>query len=283
MSAKPTFVFVPGAWHGPQGYDATASLLAKKGYESKYVHLASVGANPPLKDMSPDVEVIRKAVEEVLNAGKDVVLVMHSYAGIPAMNALEHIMDNNSGGNGRGRVVRLAWICGFVVPTGVSLFNAVGNKDTPWWKIEVCHLLIPFYSFAPLSSPHPRNHNLTSTSPQGDSVDADTPNEIFYNDLSTPVATSWANKLKPFSYRCFYGPATCEPWTKIPSSYLVCEKDNAIPVQGQDGMITNAKSKAAEVGFEAFDIVERLDASHSPFLSMPDRVAAYLERAAGGR
>jgi hypothetical protein len=63
----------------------------------------------------------------------------------------------------------------------------------------------------------------------------------------------------------------------------VCEKDNAIPVQGQDGMITNAKSKAAEVGFEAFDIVERLDASHSPFLSMPDRVAAYLERAASGR
>lgn len=30
--AKPTFVFVPGAWHGPEIYQATMDILEKAGY-----------------------------------------------------------------------------------------------------------------------------------------------------------------------------------------------------------------------------------------------------------
>jgi hypothetical protein len=69
-----------------------------------------------------------------------------------------------------------------------------------------------------------------------------------------------------------------EPWLKIPSSYLLCENDNAIPVQAQDGMIAYSKEKS---GGRAFDHVERCESGHSPFLSMPGTVAEFLERAAG--
>lgn len=136
-STKPTFVFIPGAWHGPECYDAPAAILKKKGYGTKYVHLASVGANPPLQDFSADVESVRIAVEEVLAAGQDVVLVIHSYGGVPGSEAMKYFMDDNAGGNGRGRIIRLAWICGFVAPKGVSLHMGVGGSDLTWWKREV--------------------------------------------------------------------------------------------------------------------------------------------------
>ena len=100
--------------------------------------------------------------------------------------------------------------------------------------------------------------------------------EIFYNDLPDDVAASYTSKLRSHSYQTFHSPLTVEPFRQIPSAYLVCEKDNAIPVQAQDGMIAQAKAIAPT----SFDLVERLDASHSPFLSQPGKVAEFLERAA---
>lgn len=53
---------------------------------------------------------------------------------------------------------------------------------------------------------------------------------------------------------------------------MVCEKDNAIPVQAQDGMIAAAKEAAPS----AFDVVARCQAGHSPFLSQPEWLAEKL-------
>lgn len=104
------------------------------------------------------------------------------------------------------------------------------------------------------------------------------PQQIFYNDLPDSVADAAAAKLRAHSYRTFHSPVTVEPWAKIPSAYLICEKDQAIAVAAQDFMVGQARSIAPA----SFDLVERLDAGHSPFLSQPEKVAEYLERAAGG-
>ena len=50
----------------------------------------------------------------------------------------------------------------------------------------------------------------------------------------------------------------------MPTTYVVCERDNAIPVFAQEAM-------AARAGR-----VERLDAGHSPFLSRPDELAEII-------
>lgn len=50
------------------------------------------------------------------------------------------------------------------------------------------------------------------------------------------------------------------------ASYVVCEQDQAVPVQAQEAMAAT------------FDRVERLPSSHSPMLSMPDRLAETLQR-----
>ena len=50
----------------------------------------------------------------------------------------------------------------------------------------------------------------------------------------------------------------------MPSTYVLCEQDQAIPPPAQEQMSQRAGS------------VHRLAASHSPFLSMPDRVVELL-------
>jgi hypothetical protein len=71
-----------------------------------------------------------ETVGKHINAGKDVVLAMHSYGGVSGCQAMEHIMNNNKGGNGKGRVLRTVWIAGFVPKEGGSLRMTVG-KDQP--------------------------------------------------------------------------------------------------------------------------------------------------------
>lgn len=73
-----------------------------------------------------------------------------------------------------------------------------------------------------------------------------------------------------------FSEVTVEAWKDIPSAYLVCTKDNAIPLPIQEGMIAGAQGANSK----AFDIVEKVEASHSPFLSLPEKTAAFLEKVA---
>jgi pimeloyl-ACP methyl ester carboxylesterase len=50
----------------------------------------------------------------------------------------------------------------------------------------------------------------------------------------------------------------------VPTTYVICDRDNAIPVPAQEMLAGRA------------DNVTRLDASHSPFLSQPDAVVGII-------
>jgi len=41
---KPTIIFVPGAWHGPDAFSEVSGILEAAGYITRGVNLASVGA-----------------------------------------------------------------------------------------------------------------------------------------------------------------------------------------------------------------------------------------------
>jgi len=68
-------------------------------------------------------------------------------------------------------------------------------------------------------------------------VHAGTPEKIFYNDLDDETAAKWISKLKPFSYKAMSSVVTYAGWRDIPSTYLFCEKDHAIPVEAQMGIV----------------------------------------------
>ncbi len=86
----------------------------------------------------------------------------------------------------------------------------------------------------------------------------------FYNECSHDDARNAAAQLRPTSITCVMSPAGAEPWRTIPSTYVVCERDQAIDAAMQRSMAQRATK------------VVVLDTDHSPFLSRPKEFLAVL-------
>lgn len=243
MAAKPVIIFVPGAWHPPSAFEPVTTRLEAAGYETKGVQLATVGAAEPTKDFQPDVDAIQAAIRASADEGKDVMLFVHSYGGVVGSEAVRGLDKASREKEGKkGGVSHMYFCCAFALPEGVSLMDALQGKPLPWFGV----------------------------SEDEKTVVANTPIEIFYKDVPNPE--KWVEVLKPHSYRSFFSRATYPGWKHVPRTYLLCEKDMAIPIHAQKGMVENS-------GVEWR--TESIDASHSPFLSMPEEVANSVRRAAG--
>ena len=148
--AKPTFLFVPGAWSTPAVFDLLTTALTTHEYRTQTISLPSVGANPGLHDFSADVTAVREAVTTLANEGKDVIVVMHSYGGMPGSEALEGLGKEEREAKGKtGGVVRLVYIMSYAVPEGWQ-FTERGNLDPfPEWqdidaKVSGSSVFMPF-------------------------------------------------------------------------------------------------------------------------------------------
>ena len=95
------------------------------------------------------------------------------------------------------------------------------------------------------------------------SVDPDGARDAFYGDCADPPV----DRLRPMSMAAF-GTGITEPaWKTVPSTYVVCTEDRAIQPDTQRFFATRCTFRV------------EIDASHSPMLSMPDRVAEILRAA----
>lgn len=74
-------------------------------------------------------------------------------------------------------------------------------------------------------------------------------------------------KLKPQPQMSFLEPARYESWHDIPSMYLFCDQDGALPLSAQESF---AQTLGNPVSYH-------VDGSHSAFLSMPEKVIDGLE------
>ena len=83
---KPTIVLIPGAWHQPHHYSALTSSLSTLGFPIRSLKLPSVNAPDPAQTtLEADVAFVReKLIIPELDAGKDIILIAHSYGGTVA-------------------------------------------------------------------------------------------------------------------------------------------------------------------------------------------------------
>lgn len=138
-SSHPSFVLVPGAFHQPLLYEKLVTLLKSAGYPVSVASLPSCDAqNPQNVTCATDAEAIRKQIVHSMEAdGKDVVVVCHSYGGIPGGGAacglgkVARAKDGKKGG-----VVGLVYVCSFVVPEGSSLLEILGGKHAPYVDVD---------------------------------------------------------------------------------------------------------------------------------------------------
>ena len=147
MSPLPTLVFVPGAWHRPAGFQKVIDLLSAHGYESVALHLPSVGGKPVVKDMEPDKAMICSTVMKLADEGKDVIVISHSYSGLPTNSSLEGLSKTERANDGKkGGVVKSCMIAAMLLDVGGSI-NA--GKDFPDWIAVQVSIMNLSSSFQP--------------------------------------------------------------------------------------------------------------------------------------
>lgn len=126
---KPTIVLVPGAWHPASCYDILLPYLQNAGYETLALTLPSVSADPPVPSIDPDVEHIRNNVEPLLQQGKDVVAVFHSYGGVPGSSAMKGFSKPDRKAQGQpGGVTALVYLCSWMIAEGTTMVENGGGR-----------------------------------------------------------------------------------------------------------------------------------------------------------
>lgn len=83
--------------------------------------------------------MINKLLNPLLDDGKDILLVMHSYSGSPGSVAARGLSQVERVSKGlEGGIIRLVFIAALVAPKGASLLSMVGGKFHPWVQVGVC-------------------------------------------------------------------------------------------------------------------------------------------------
>lgn len=99
------------------------------------------------------------------------------------------------------------------------------------------------------------------------------PPNVFYNDLPEAEQQELHTHLLPHSAYIGTTAGVGEPWnTPLPAVYIQCEKDIILSQDYQKTMLEATGNKHHVV---------TLDSSHSPMLSLPEKVADVVELAEG--
>lgn len=138
---KPHLVFLHGAWHSPTYFAKITSLLQDHFYVVHTRQLPGVGDPPlwtPPTDLSQDIAAARSLVDDAIADGNDVIVICHSWGGIVAGNALEGYDKKEREKKGlKGGVVKVGYMCAFMVDEGASLQSDSGAGYPPWADLDV--------------------------------------------------------------------------------------------------------------------------------------------------
>ncbi len=184
----------------------------------------------------PEVTLERYA-EAILDAiDTPVVLVGHSMAGYPISLVADRAPE---------KIARLVYLCAYVPARGMSL--AQMRRAGPRQPLR------PAIRMA--------SDGLSFT------IDPEMAADVFFNDCDAATAAQAVARLGPQPVAPQEEPLTLgENWARTGKHYIRCARDNTIPPEYQLTM---------SAGFPEGH-VSTLPASHSPFLSMPDRLAGKL-------
>jgi len=225
MQRRPVVIFVHGAWHGPWAWDLVIERLTAEGLRTLAVDLPSKGFETALLG---DLHDDAEAVRAAVDgAGGPALVVAHSYGGLPVGEGLA----------GCANAAHLLYLAAFMVEPGQSLLGLRGGVEPDWWI----------------------------ASEDGRTYLPDDPVNVFFNDCPRDVAERAAALLLPQRKDTFTQETSGAAWEEVPCTYVVCERDNAIPVAVQERMAQRA------------DTVSRVDAGHAAFLSRPHDVAAIVQ------
>jgi pimeloyl-ACP methyl ester carboxylesterase len=291
-ASKPVIVFIPGAFSRPADFDLVSHPLQEHGYEVHVVHHPSSPdvLTDPTPSMYDDADNIHRMVEYLADAGKEVVLVMHSYGGLPGTQACEGLSRaERLRASKPGGLVRLLYVGAAIAPVGSSMAGILRTKmplpsietvkgRPSWWTSVSLAVggLIPLSWAAWVFSPsslaasteglwaYNRNPEIFT-----DWLLAGMPRDeaLRYACGSCPIAQSVKSTVTPLTYAGY---------KYIPCSYMLTKLDRVNSPEVQRGFIDLVEGQSGD----RVDVHE-YEVGHCPQLSRPLLEVECVRRVAG--
>lgn len=255
---KPTLVLIHGGWHIPSTYSKFTSSLQSAGYEVHVPRLPSMNeARPPNMNLIDDTALIRTYVESLVDAGRTVIAIMHSYGGQVGTNALYGLGLNTSNQHAKGSsggVAHLIYMCAFAMPEGGSMVGKVKEFGHE-------HLLPLAFDFAADDSCVDRDPKALLVGPGVDGAELET----------------YVTSLVRWNGKSMYQGVEHCAWREIPVTYIYTTQDMTVPWDYQKSMVERMRGEG-----QAVHTVE-LATGHCPNLTMIWEVVDVIEHVAAGQ
>lgn len=231
-----TIMLVHGACHGAWCWDRVVPLIETSGHRMLTPDLPGRGDKGAPGWRWSLKDYVAAIIDEAQKAGGPVVAVGHSMGGTVISAAAEAAPE---------LFARLVYVTAFLPADGDSLASlAAMDKDSDLTGASSVAWLKGVVTINP-----------------------DRLKPVYYGDCSEADLDWVRPRLVPESLRPSVTKVRLsDRFQLVPRSYIRCTKDRALSVQMQDRMIAR----------QPCEHVATLDASHSPFLSMPDPFAKAL-------
>lgn len=265
-----------GYWHGSWCWSEVLALLTGAGVRALAVDMAGHGmrarrpASPTARpfdatalatEPSPAQADLDEAAElfiaqaRALGGGAPVIAVAHSMGGNVLTRAVQEVP---------GLFAHAVYVTAFMsasgVPAGAYIFSPENEGDLAGASLVADPGVIGGLRLDTISSDPAYRRQLR---------------EAFFGDVPAHVADAAIGLLTPDAPAGIAGGATtltADGWGAVPRTYVVCTQDRALQPSMQRKFI-----ELADAAFPANPTtVHTLDSSHSPFLSMPDRLAGII-------
>ena len=227
-----TIVLVHGAWHGAWCWAPLQATLDAAGVPSLALDLPGHSTSPePLDDLYGDGAAVGRLLDTV--AG-DVVLVGHSYGGAVISEAA----------GARTNVAHLVYVAAFCLEVDDSVLGFSRLQPDQDYALAKALVFAADGTTVTIAPSRAR--------------------EVFYGDCTDNEAAAAIARLGAQPLATFTQPQRSAPWKVLPSTYVLTERDNAVPTSHQEVMAPRCAT------------VVRLDSDHSPFLSHTAALASLL-------
>lgn len=255
MSNKPTLIFVPGAWHGPEyWHKAIIPAFEAEGHTCVAPYPDYTGPNARAGvGVRSTIDKLSSHIEAEISKGRNVILLCHSFGGSIGSSAVKGFTKKDSSKlkNGSGRVLGICLISAFIAPTCKALLDTTPPRD------QLRHYADSdgFEKLKPHITPVWKFYNRCSAEDQ----------EALPKLLQLQTTASFEGE--PARDGIYAG------WADVPLWYLRCTDDHAVPIEVQDIMIEMARTAGTDV------TTRTIDTDHSPFYSRPKETLEFVQEA----
>lgn len=204
ITPKPTILLLQGSFQLHEVYRKLHVALEAARFPIVQPSLPSLcGQDEPdfaLKNLGTDADEVQSVLRRLFEEdNRDVLVLMHSYSGLVGVEAIPEELSRQHR-KGRGH---LFFFSAFIVAQGQSVLGTFGESPN--------NDLRPNGPFC-LKDPGPK----------------------IYSDLPPEEADYWAAKVVDKSHAVQETVLTRAAYRYVPSTYVICEKDQAVPPQVQE-------------------------------------------------